>query len=87
MKLHEIKTQISSISGLPAFDGEGCIEVFVTGDTPEAVPVVRKKLEAAGVIFLQSKPRKFKGATFTIPIKNVGTAFHANWEYVTEDRS
>ena len=83
MKIHEIKSQIEEVTGFTALIGDQSIEVLVTGDKPEMVPVVRRKLEAAGINFTQSRHRKFKGATFLIPLKNVGTAFYANWEYET----
>lgn len=81
MKLHEIKTTVSEITGLAAFDENGAVSVFVTGDHPEMVCAVRDKLNLAGVSFTESKPRKFKGALFSVPVRNVGTAFAANWEF------
>lgn len=81
MKLHEVESIIKSVTGLATFNANDAVQVLVTGDTPELVPVVREKLEGAGIRFEQSKHRKFKGATFTIPLRNVGTAFHANWEF------
>lgn len=82
MKLHEIKAKISEIAGLDAHDDNDCVCVTVTGDASEMVGVVRARLQDAGIAFSESKHRKFKGAFFSIPVRNVGSAFHANWEFV-----
>lgn len=81
MKLHEVKTKVQEVTGLMVMDGDKAVEVLVTGDQPEMVPVVRRKLEASGLPFSQSKHRKFKGAKFTVHLRNVGTAFAADWEF------
>lgn len=81
MKLHEIKAKISEIAGLAAHDDNDCVCVTVTGDTPEMVGVVRGRLQRSGIAFTESKHRKFKGAFFSIPVRNVGSAHHANWEF------
>jgi len=81
MKLHEIKTKVHQVTGLTVMDGDRAVEVLVTGDHPEMVPIIRHKLEDSGLPFSQSKHRKFKGAIFTIPLRNVGTAFAADWEF------
>lgn len=80
-KLHEIKATICEITGLTVLDENDAVSVMVTGDQPELVSVVAAKLDAAGIKFNQSKHRKFKGAFFTIPLRNVGSAFAANWEF------
>lgn len=80
-KLHEIKAKVQEVTGLSAFDENSAVRVQVTGDQPQLVPVVADKLRSAGINFQQSKPRTFKGAFFTIPLRNVGSAFAANWEF------
>lgn len=81
MKLHEIKSKIEAITGLKAFDENSAVRVLVTGDQSEMISVVADRLRAAGVNFEQSKHRKFKGSFFTIPLRNAGSAFAANWEF------
>lgn len=80
-KLHEIKAKVQEVTGLTAFDENSAVRVHVTGDRPELVPVVADKLRADGIRFQQSKHRTFKGAFFTIHIRNIGTAFATNWEF------
>lgn len=80
-KLHEITARISEVTGLTVSAENDCLRVLVTGDAPEMIHVVREKLRLAGINFTQSKHRKFRGAFFSIPVRNVGTAFHTNWEF------
>jgi len=80
-KLHEIKAQITEITGLPVMDEDAGISVLVLGDRPEMVPVIAARLAAAGIAFEKAKNRTFKGAKFTIALRNVGTAFATNWEF------
>lgn len=82
MKLHEIKSRLSEISGRDIIhDDNSGVVIPVLGDEPDSVAVVRDRLDAAGVPYSQSKHRKFKGAFFTIHLRNTGTAFAANWEF------
>ena len=81
MKLHEIKSQVSAVTGLNAIECDGGVDVLVTGDHPEMVPAVREKLESAGIPFVKLGARKFRGARFFVPLANRRTAFHAEWEY------
>jgi hypothetical protein len=81
MKHHEIKAHVSAVTGQQVFDGRDCVEVVITGDHPELIPIVAKKLEDAGLSFDQSRHRKFKGCTFAIHIHNVGTTFNADWVF------
>lgn len=82
-RLHEIKKAVQEITGLMVFDANSAVEVMVTGDTPEMVPIVAAKLAAAGLPFSQSRHRKFKGAIFSIPLRNAGSAFHADLEFAS----
>lgn len=81
MKLHEIKAKVHEVTGLTVIDENDAVSVLVTGDRAEMVPVVAESLRAAGLQFRQSKHRKFKGASFTIPLRNVGSTFAADWEF------
>lgn len=80
-KMQEIKAQVQAITGLVAFDENEGVSVLVTGDKPAMVSTVAEALKAAGVSFVQSKHRKFKGALFSVPLRNVGTAWNADWEF------
>jgi len=85
MKLHTAKTKLEEITGLTAFDVCHGIEITVLGDQPELVGPTAEKLQAAGVPFRKkSKGKKFAGATFFVPMKNVGTAWAAEWEFDLE---
>ncbi len=82
MKLHTAKTKLEEITGLMAFDVNHGIEITVLGNQPELVKPTAEKLAAAGVPFRKKpKGKKFAGACFFIPLKNVGTAFAADWEF------
>lgn len=85
MKLHTAKTQIEEVTGLAAFNANHGIEVTVLGDQPELVNPTAEKLAAAGIPFRRKpKGKKFAGATFLVPLKNVGTAWAADWEFDIE---
>lgn len=82
MKLHEIEAIIKEATGIKPWAENGGLEIFVDADRAEIIPAVRSGLEAAGIQFSQKSARKsFKGALFFVPLKNVGTAFAANWEF------
>lgn len=85
MKAHEIKTDIIRATGRDpslVHHGDDCFEVMVLGDEPENVVPVVQALQGAGIPH-RKKPsgKAFKGATYLVPIKNVGTVFHADWQY------
>lgn len=80
-KYHEIKSLVSKAAGINAIGCDEGLSVLVTGDKPELIPGVVAGLQAAGIPFVASKHTKFKGQRFVIPLKNVGTAFHASWEF------
>lgn len=81
MKLHEIKSQISNVTGLTVLDNDVGLSVLVTGDHTEMVAPTEAKLREAKIPFKKEKNRKFKGALFIIPLINVGTVWNANWDY------
>lgn len=82
MKLHTAKSRLEEITGLIAFDVNHGIEITVLGDQSEMIKPTAEKLTAAGVPFRKKpKGKKFAGACFFIPLKNVGTAFAADWEF------
>ena len=82
MKLHTAKAKLEEVTGLVAFDVNHGIEVTVLGDQPELVNPTANKLAAAGIPFRRKpKGKKFSGATFFVPLKNVGTAWSADWEF------
>lgn len=78
---HEMLSEIKAITGRTPMQDNDALVVAVLGDEPEMIPVIRRRLEAAGKNFIQSRHRTFKGAFFTVPIRNVGTAFAADWEW------
>lgn len=82
MKLHTAKTMLEEITGLMAFDANHGIEITVLGDQPELVKPTAEKLAAAGIPFRKKpKGKKFAGACFFIPLKNVGSVYATEWEF------
>lgn len=82
MKLHDVKREVEAATGLTALDGDKAVEVLVTGDRPEMVEPTAAALRAAGIPFICPPAHKaFRGRLFRIPLKNIGTAWHADWEY------
>jgi len=82
MKHHAAKTVLQNITGIVPFEENEGFSVLVTGDKPELIAVVESKLKAGGHSYEIQKGRKFKGAKFIVHMRNVGTAFNADWEFV-----
>ncbi len=86
MKSHELETMIKTLTGLPVFvesDEKGhYLEITVLGDQPERVEPTTAALQNANIPFRKKpKGKQFAGQSYRIPIKNVGTAFQADWEF------
>ena len=81
-KLHQIAEQISKAAGHTATIGDQAIYVFFTADCSEQIAPTKARLTAAGYRVLKSRHRTFKGARLSVAIRNVGTAFQADWELV-----
>ena len=82
MKLHEVEKIITDATGIKPWADNGGLEIFIDADRADIIHTVRKGLEGLGVSFSQKRTRKaFKGALFFVPLRNVGTAFAANWEF------
>jgi hypothetical protein len=84
-KAHEIETAIECATGRAAFadndsDGHHFYSVLVRGDEPEQIAPTANALRAAGFPFEIKRKRGFAGAQFLIPVHNVGTVFHADWQ-------
>jgi len=80
MKLHQIKAQIEATTGLRVLDGDNSLDVSVTGDRASLVEPTAAALRAAGIPFSKKpKGKRFAGATFCIPVRNVGSTFQADW--------
>lgn len=82
MKIHQAKALIAQATGRIVTDHEEGVAVLVCGDEPENAAPVEQKLSDAGIPFRKARNVKhFAGALYIVPLKNVGTAFHADWEF------
>ena len=82
MTQHEIEKIISDATGLKSFADNDGMKIFVDADRAEVIPAVEAGLKSNGITFIRKRARKsFKGAQFFVPLRNVGTAFAANWEF------
>lgn len=82
MKLHQVKALIAKATGRLVTDHQEGAAVLVCGDEPQNAAPVAQKLSDAGIPFRRArKATHFAGALYIVPLKNVGTAFHADWEF------
>lgn len=83
MKIHEAKSLIASATGgRLVTDHEEGVAVLVCGDEPQNAAAVAQQLSDAGIPFRQARKAKhFAGALYIVSLKNVGTAFHADWQF------
>lgn len=82
MKLHQAKAMIAEATGRLVTDHEEGAAVLVRGDESQNVDAVAQMLSDAGIPFRRARKAKhFAGALYIVPLKNVGTAFHANWQF------
>lgn len=83
MKIHEAKTLIATATnGRLVTDHEEGVAVLVCGDEPQNAAAVAQQLSEAGIPFRKERNAKhFAGALYIVPLKNVGTAFYANWQF------
>ena len=82
MKLHQAKALISEATGRLVTDHEEGVAVLICGDEPQNAAPVAQMLSDAGIPFRRARKAKhFAGALYIVPLKNVGTAFHADWQF------
>ena len=83
MKLHQVKALIATATGgRLVTDHEEGVAVLICGDEPQNAAPVAQQLTGAGIPFRRARKAKhFAGALYIVPLKNVGTAFHADWQF------
>ena len=82
MKLHQIKSQIEAATGLRVLGGDNSLDVLVTGNCADLVGPTAAALRNAGIPFNKKpKGKRFAGATFCIPVENIGSTFQADWVF------
>lgn len=83
MKIHEAKALIATATGgRLVTDHEDGVAVLVCGDEPQNVAPVAQMLSDAGIPFRKAtKAKHFAGALYVVPLKNVGTTFHTDWQF------
>lgn len=82
MKIHEAKTLVAAATGRLVTDHEEGVAVLVCGDEPQNATAVAQQLSDANIPFRKARKAKhFAGALYIVPLKNVGTAFHADWQF------
>lgn len=83
MRLHEVKSAIQSATGKTPFPVNGGLELFVSADSANEIHFVENGLNNLNVSFERKMVKKsFKGALFFVPVRNTGTAWNADWEFV-----